>query len=524
MALTNPWRGAVVSYEIPIASGRSMPPMRAAQYVRMSRDSQRYSIANQAEVIAAYARDRNITIVCTYADEGLSGLAIHWRDGLKALIADVESGHAEFDCVLVYDVTRWGRFQNLDESACYEFMCQRAGITVHYCADEFENDGSLASFMLKNNKRFNAADFSRQLSKKVFLGQSRVTRMGYWRGGMPGYGLRRQLLDETGVVRTTLEYGQKKYLQTDRIKIVHGPDREIETVRRIFTSFVSEGKYLGEIASELNAEQIRTTRGLRWNGETVGKILGNEAYIGSLIYNRSSYKLKQRRVVNPRDMWIRHDEAFPPVIAPELFTKAQEMMRTRRQQRTDQEAIDRLAALGREKGHLTTAIIAAADDILSAESYRRRFGSLVAAYELAGYQPEPRQRLAETADKYRTFLARLAGNIVEQVNRLGGRAIIESDGLLCLNDDCRISFGSARAVNYVSDKVRWRIHADRKAKSDLSLIVRMDASNIGIVAYYLLPTADLAETKVRVLRLSNPVFAQACRYDDLEALCRVCAG
>ena len=79
-------------------------------------------------------------------------------------------------------------------------------------------------------------------------------------------------------------------------------------------------------------------------------------------------------------------------------------------------------------------------------------------------------------------------------------------------------------MNYVSDRVRWRVHADRKAQSDLSLIVRMDASNTGIVAYYLLPTADLAETKVRVLRLSNPVFAQACRYDDLEALCHVCAG
>lgn len=513
-----------MSYEIPIASGRSVVPARAAQYVRMSRDSQRYSTANQAEVIAAYARDRSITIVRTYADEGLSGLAIEWRDGLKALIADVDSGQAEFDCVLVYDVTRWGRFQNLDESAYYEFMCQRAGISVHYCADEFENDGSLASFMLKNNKRFNAADFSRQLSKKVFLGQSRIIRMGFWRGGMPGYGLRRQLIDEAGAVRTTLEYGQKKFLQTDRIKIIHGPDREIETVRRIFTSFVSEGKYLAEIASELNAEQIRTTRGLRWNGETVGKILGNEAYIGSLIYNRSSYKLKQRRVVNPRDMWIRHDGAFPPVIAPELFARAQEMLRTRRLQLTDQEAIDRLAALGREKGHLTVAIIAAADDILSAESYRRRFGSLVAAYELAGYQPAPRQRLGETADKYRALLAQLAAKIVGQVNRLGGRAKVDPDGLLCLNDDCRISLGSARAVSYVSDRVRWRVRTNRKAKSDLSLIVRMDASNTGIVAYYLLPTADLAGTKVKVLRLSNPVFAQACRYDGFEALCRVWAG
>jgi hypothetical protein len=77
-------------------------------------------------------------------------------------------------------------------------------------------------------------------------------------------------------------------------------EKEVETVRRIFTSFVSEGKYLGEIAAELNAERVRTTRGLRWNGIIAGKIIANEAYVGSLIFNRSSYKLKQCRVENPR--------------------------------------------------------------------------------------------------------------------------------------------------------------------------------------------------------------------------------
>jgi DNA invertase Pin-like site-specific DNA recombinase len=128
-ALLDPRRGAVVSDEISIASDRSMLPTRVAQYVRMSRDSQRYSTANQADVISAYARECNITIVRTYADEGLSGLAIHWRDGLKALIADVESGQAEFNCVLVYDVTRWGRFQNLDESNLAD-KAKRFGIPV----------------------------------------------------------------------------------------------------------------------------------------------------------------------------------------------------------------------------------------------------------------------------------------------------------------------------------------------------------------------------------------------------------
>src|SRR5690348_3900725 len=91
--------------------------IRAAQYVRMSTDHQKYSTANQAEVIEAYARGRNLDIVRTYADEGLSGLGIGGRDGLKTLLADVESGRCDFNCILVYDVSRWGRFQDVDESA-----------------------------------------------------------------------------------------------------------------------------------------------------------------------------------------------------------------------------------------------------------------------------------------------------------------------------------------------------------------------------------------------------------------------
>jgi DNA invertase Pin-like site-specific DNA recombinase len=82
----------------------------------------------------------------------------------------VQRGDANFDCILVYDISPWGRFQDVDESAYYECVCRRAGINIHYCADEFENDGSLASVVLKNIRRVAAADYSRQLSKKVFLG------------------------------------------------------------------------------------------------------------------------------------------------------------------------------------------------------------------------------------------------------------------------------------------------------------------------------------------------------------------
>src|SRR6266702_4014307 len=83
-------------------------PVRAAQYVRMSTEHQKYSTENQAEAILQYAARRGIEIVRTYADEGKSGLRLDGRDALKQLIEDVQSGTADFTIILVYDVSRWG--------------------------------------------------------------------------------------------------------------------------------------------------------------------------------------------------------------------------------------------------------------------------------------------------------------------------------------------------------------------------------------------------------------------------------
>jgi hypothetical protein len=104
---------------------------RAAAYVRMSTEHQQYSTCNQLEVIREYARRRGLEIVKVYSDDGKSGLSIQGRDSLAQMIRDVQIGNAGFSCVLVYDVSRWGRFQDVDESAYYEYLCRLAGAHVH---------------------------------------------------------------------------------------------------------------------------------------------------------------------------------------------------------------------------------------------------------------------------------------------------------------------------------------------------------------------------------------------------------
>jgi len=92
-------------------------PFRAAQYVRMSTEHQQYSTLNQADKIREYADKRGIEIVRTYADDGKSGLSIGGRASLQRLIADVESGNTDFNLILVYDVSRWGRFPSTSANA-----------------------------------------------------------------------------------------------------------------------------------------------------------------------------------------------------------------------------------------------------------------------------------------------------------------------------------------------------------------------------------------------------------------------
>ena len=190
----------------------SRPPdepflLRGAEYVRMSTEHQQYSTQNQADKIREYAQRRGIQIVRTYADEGKSGLRLDGRQALQQLIKDVESGTADFQVILVYDVSRWGRFQDADESAYYEYICRRAGIQVAYCAEQFENDGSPVSTIVKGVKRAMAGEYSRELSAKVFAGQCRLIELGYRQVGSAGYGLRRVLVDQLGSVRAELAHG-----------------------------------------------------------------------------------------------------------------------------------------------------------------------------------------------------------------------------------------------------------------------------------------------------------------------------
>lgn len=492
--------------------------VRAAEYVRMSTEHQQYSTQNQVDRIREYAAQRGIEVVRTYADEGKSGLRIAGRHALQQLIHDVESGAADFSAVLVYDVSRWGRFQDADESAYYEYICKRAGIQVVYCAEQFENDGSPISTIVKGVKRAMAGEYSRELSAKVFAGQCRLVELGYRQGGPAGFGLRRLLVDQAGEAKAELARGEHKSLQTDRVVLVPGPDVEVRVVRQIYRWFVDDGASELDIATRLNTAGILNDQGQAWTRATVHEILINEKYIGSNVYNRVSFKLRKLRVVNPADMWIRKEDAFPAIVGKEDFYTAQGIIRARARRYTDEELIDRLRCLYQSHQTLSGLIINSTDGMPSTAVYTHRFGSLVRAYQLVGYTPLRDFQYIEINRLLRRLHPTIVSQTLEHMAALGGQVRRDpSTDLLSINGELRVSLVLARCRQRSSGQLFWKVRLDAGLAPDLTVVVRLAPGNQAALDYYLLPRLDFGSCRIS-FNESNPVELENFRFDTLEYL------
>jgi len=198
---------------------------------------------------------------------------------------------------------------------------------VIYCAEQFENDGSPVSTIVKGVKRAMAGEYSREPSAKGFKGQCKLIELGFRQGGPAGYGLRRMLIDQGGRPKAQLEPGEQKSLQTDRVVLVPGPVEELAVVRRIYLRFVQDLKSEREIAEELVGDGLTAEGGRAWTRGIVHEILTNEKYVGPNVYNRVSFKLKKKRVRNPPEMWVRHDGAFDAIVESSEFAAAQALTR-----------------------------------------------------------------------------------------------------------------------------------------------------------------------------------------------------
>jgi DNA invertase Pin-like site-specific DNA recombinase len=497
----------------------SAPPptsIRAAAYVRMSTEHQQYSTSNQMDVILEYALRRGMEIVREYSDEGKSGLNIQGRDALAQMIRDVENDKADFSCILVYDVSRWGRFQDADESAYYEYICRRADIAVHYCAEQFENDGSPVSTIVKGVKRAMAGEYSRELSAKVFQGACRLIQLGYKQGGTAGYGLRRMLIDEHGNRKGILEMGQQKSIQTDRVILVPGPADEVDNVRWMYEALLQDGNTEREIAADLNSRGVLTDFERPWTRSTVHEVLTNEKYVGNNVYHRTSFKLKRKHVQNARDRWIRAENAFEGIIDIKTFQAVQAIILARSQRLTDEEMLDRLREVLKKHGRISGLLIDEHEELPSSSAFQHRFGSLINAYRLIGYDSGIDYSFIQVNRELRRQYPGIVGEAILRLEQVGAGVFQDkTTDLLHINAELRVSIVLCRHVTTAAGFSRWVVRLDEGLRPDITIAIRMNTTNDAPRDYYLLPAMDMTWETLRVAE-ENGLYLDAYRFDSLD--------
>jgi len=478
---------------------RPLLPKAVAYYRHSAQDRQENSIPLQQEQVREWATAHGIEIIREFADHGKSGLDAEGRPAFNEMMADWVETRRDFEYILCLDVSRWGRFQDIDLSAQYSAVCKKHGKQVIYTSigKPRENDPLYPVYV--QFERFRAAQYSRELSDKVGRGCRLIASQGYWAGGPPPFGLSRYLLDESREPVGVLEPGQRKSIQNQRVTLTEGPPFEAAVIRRIFTEFVDEGFSEYRIAERLNQDQIASPGGGRWGAAMIRERLRNETYAGTIVYNRTTKKLKSPRRDNPPGDWVRSPGAFEGLVSAEQFTRAQEILQRRQRRHDPAWMLEQLDAIYRAHGLPRASLLRLAKDAPAASAYSRRFGSLDLAFQ----------------QLFRTERERARQKVCEQLAERIPEILAYSDFFVL---DRRISLSIEPAVPVPDgDTSYWPFRRDARTAVDITLGVLLSPpGECDILGYVALPRW-LAGTKS--FRLT-PASAQAEFFGrhDLEFL------
>jgi hypothetical protein len=231
--------------------------------------------------------------------------------------------------------------------------------------------------------------------------------------------------------------------------------------------------------------------------------------------------LKQKHVENPPEKWIRVDNAFIGIIDSTLFLAAQGIILTRSRKWSDEEMLEKLRSILTQHGRISGILIDESEDLPSSSAFRNRFGSLVSAYRLIGYDPEIDYSFIEINRQIRKKHPEIVAEVVGKLRQMGSSVVIdEKTDLLLVNDEWTVSIVLCRYQQSEAGTARWVIRLDEGLKPDITIAVRLDETNVGIRDYYLLPALDMTWGKLRMGE-ENGVYLDAYQFEALDYFYRM---
>jgi DNA invertase Pin-like site-specific DNA recombinase len=458
--------------------------MRAAAYVRMSSDRQELSIGTQLAAIHGYAEANHIEVVRVYEDAAKSGLQISNREGMKRLMREVMDEPRPFDLILVYDVSRWGRFQDIDAAAYYEYTCRLHGAKVIYVQEVFGSNDEPMTALLKTLKRAMAAEYARELGARTRAGQDRAVHLGYQMGQLPCIGLTRMAVDRVGN-RRPLARGQSKALQGERIAWEPGPPAEVQLTRRIFSMYADTNATIKGVARQLRGDGLAAQNGRPFTESMVSRLLRCEALAGNFVWGGERYAAGPSKKRQPA---TRADNVIEPVVPADLWARVQAKLWACRRLRRDKEQLIQVLRERLAENPELNALDLEALGVHSKKAYTNAFGSVSRALELAGRDSGAVRALHERR--------KLVGR------KVGDRMTSDIAGLLQgIGIDCRVHPRSRVLVLGGTVKLRlqllwprtyrgvqrWHVLKSRRPVAHLVLLAQMDDGGSAIRFVLLAP-------------------------------------
>jgi site-specific DNA recombinase len=290
--------------------------MPVAVYMRVSSEEQRerQSIATQRDFAAKYCDLHQLTVHEIYADDGVPGVVpIESRPGGKWLLEAAR--RRQFDQILVFKLDRLGRNAAMVLTAVE--MLQEYGIRVRSMTEEFDSTTATGRLMLTMLSGF-AAHEREVIRERSLAGTNRLVEAGAWLGGIVPYGYRKQ--------------GEKAEARLDASDdLIPGFDiSEADVVRTIYRMCGTERKSCQKIADFLNRRRIpvgSSDLGKRnrrtapfWRASHIRNMIVSRTYMGEHRYGiRSKHKNHNIRA-----------QKVPPIVTPELWNKAQLVLKANR--------------------------------------------------------------------------------------------------------------------------------------------------------------------------------------------------
>jgi site-specific DNA recombinase len=309
------------------AAGES-PRIRCAVYTRYSSDLQNpTSSEDQIRNCRAAAKDRGWDVLDEYirCDEELTGRTMVGREGLADLMRLAQQRPRPFDCILIDDTSRLGRY--LPDVLRGSDKLLFHGVFIYFVSDRLDTREE-SSRIVHLVKGYGDERYSKDMAKKIHRGQEGRIRKGYTAGGSI-YGYKNKYLRDPNQKGT---HGEARVIGVEQ-EIV--PEQAAVVVR--IMEMRAAGSSFSDISKTLNAEGVPAPRRKYkgriqecWMPSSIKEITKNELYHGVRFWNRSQKvlnpsegtKVKRNK---PQSEWVRVDVPQLRIVSEELWEQVQEL-------------------------------------------------------------------------------------------------------------------------------------------------------------------------------------------------------